>query len=231
MKLLYYIICITFATAARAQQDTSLSRWQIGINLQPSVSYRLHTGTKDIGYFSNDRYEKAYDIGLNVSYDVSKHIDLETGFHYGKFGYGRLTQYYAHSPNVPMYLDETFFWNYASVPVLVTFHSSWKKFNIIGGIGLAPGFMVSKGGEGIASYNNGDQHTQAYENVNKYDKRVNLFALGNLGIKYRFGRRMTLRAELSSQVGTLKIRHSNYSVFNLYLWNVGVNVGCYVRLG
>jgi len=245
--ILFSLLCSIDALGQDHEDTKSLSgsRWiQVGVNLSPNYCYRSlqnndgsSIGSSIIALRNNNEKAKfGYTAGLDLRYNFSKHIAIETGIQYSNTGYqydifaSVLTfsdpidpRYGFVYPGTGVSLPEKFVYNYfyLDIPVRFIFIAGEKKIRFSGSVGLITDIFLkatvtSVGGTSRITYD----EPYAY-------KPINISPMISLGFDYRISNKINVSAEPTFRYGLLKIIDEPVTG---YLWNAGLNLTCYYSL-
>ncbi len=239
---------IGIVSAQDTPKKTSLTgfrRLQLGVNFSPDYCYRTLVGgiQTDLGIFlvnNRNKYEEpkiGYTVGLNVCYQFTKCISLESGIQYSNKGYRTVQQgseitfgdaidarhgFIFDSNASPIkrlkFIDN---YNYLDIPLKVNFCFGKKRVRFITSVGFVSSFYINKSITTVIVSEDGkrnrDTDVTTYYTFNKF----NLSPMLSVGIDLKINNRNSLRIEPTFKYGVLKIINTPLTA---YLWNAGLNI-------
>jgi hypothetical protein len=207
----------------------------IGINFSPDYSFRSlksFDGSSDVGFViqSRDGIEIAklgYTTGINLCYNLSPKLGVETGLQYSNKGYQTKKNNLSYiDPETGQYLQAKWIYKdaYLDVPLKLNITFGKRNLRFISSIGFVTNIFLSQ--HLITFVDKPDGKTERI--VSEYElRRINISPMVSLGIDYKINYKMNIRVEPTFRYGVIKILDSPIKE---YLWNAGLNIGYYVAL-
>lgn len=154
MKLIL-ILTLTFLSLTALGQDTnSGKKILIGFNFSPDYANRVlkngdGSSSTDLVIKSRNDIEIAkfgFTTGLNVWFNFSQRIGLETGIQFSNKGYKAEDQnlvYFPPNPGSPTKVKIIYAYQYIGVPLKAKFSFTKNKIHFIAGIGFVTNFLLN----------------------------------------------------------------------------------------
>lgn len=234
---LFLLVLTAFSSYGQEVTPPNFKRFQIGINYSQDVCYRIlqnndGSAMSDLVIDSRNDLEIAkfgYTSGLNICYNISSFLGVETGLQYSNKGYqtNELTFVAAQpDPSIPESAKFIYSFHYVDIPVKVNFTVGIKrKMKFFSSVGVTTNVFIQETSTTVYHYSD---RTERHTSPTNYDyKRVNLSPTVSAGIDYMINSRMNLRVEPTFRFGVLKIIDSPVTG---YLYNGGLNVSYYFGL-
>jgi Outer membrane protein beta-barrel domain len=182
-----------------------------------------------------------YTAGLDLCYNIHKNIGIELGVQYSNKGYSfsSLDLYYgdmrddrygftydSNGASSPINIKIIYNHIYFDVPLRAILSFGEKKVRFVTSIGVATNILLKATNTIILEYQNEDTKKQTQE-LNYDFNKVNFSPMISIGVDYKVGKKINLRAEPTFRYGVLKIIDAPIAG---YLWNSGLNISCYYTL-
>jgi len=243
MKRLTFLIATIFSLSVYGQ-DTLKSkptkdfkRVLIGVNFSPDYCYRTlknNDGSSSSTFVLESRNDReiakfGYTAGLNVCYNFTNLIGIETGVQYSNKGYQTKMQdliWGQPDPSLPTKAKFIYNDNYIDIPLKVNFTFGKKKFRFCASAGLTTNIFINETSTSVQEFSDGDQKKQTSKTSFSY-KRIDLSPTVSIGVDYKINNKMNLKVEPTFRYGVLKIIDSPVTG---YLWNAGLNISYYFGL-
>lgn len=248
MKTIIIFFC--FYTCAFYAQDSSSvknpSKWQVGINGSADFCYRTlksdgseFANQLTASYNNSDKPKAGYTTGISGVYNFNKTIGLQFGCLFSDKGFATKPIDLAVAAGTPprrgfVYtnytsvtsVQYTYHYYYLDIPLRINFFAGKRKLRFIGSAGIIANIFLKEATTAYLTYANGGHGLEKGNDVTNYN-RINLSPMVSAGMNYRLTNKISLRLESFSSYGILKITDS---LVNAYLWNAGINIGCYFNL-
>jgi len=247
-KLASLFVCFLIVNAY--SQDipaVNINKFQFGVNFSSDMCYR--TLKNNNGSSSNDEIIKGrnsseipkfgYTTGLNFVYNLNKTIGFETGVQFSDKGYQIETTDLIYgdqidpitgvispesidtkAPTMAKYINSDY---YLEVPIKANFSFGNRKVRFITSAGIAVNFFIAETETAVYTYIDGSTKRKNSSSYFSYNI-INLSPMVSLGIDWKITPKINLKAEPTIRYGVLKIIDSPVTG---YLWNCGLNMGCY----
>lgn len=242
MKINILLVLTLFATNLMAQtggddgKSTDFKRFQIGVNFSPDLNYRTLQSEDNVRWIHDNRDDNeipmfGYTTGLNVVYNFSNMLGVETGFQYSLKGFQTVwtdafSPIQSNDPNIPARTRAFNRFHYLDIPVKGNITVGKKKVRFIGSVGIVVNVYLASSWTGVSENQGGDRTRTVTKEPDDF-RPVNLSPMVSAGIDYRINDKMSLRAEPTFRYGVLKILDTPVTG---YLWNAGLNVSWYFGL-
>ena len=243
MKRLTLLLLTIFSLTAYGQ-DTLKSkptrdfkRILIGVNFSPDYCFRTlknNDGSSSSTFVMNSRNDReiakfGYTASLNLCFNFTEHIGLETGIQYSNKGYQTKMQdlfWGQPDPSLPTKAKFVYSDLYIDIPLKANFTFGKRKFKFCSSAGLTTNIFIKETSTSIQEFSNGDTKKQTSKTIFSY-KRVDLSPRVSIGLDYKINNRMNLKVEPTFRYGVLKIIDTPVTG---YLWNAGLNISYYFGL-
>lgn len=228
MKKYSSVLLLMLAFSISFGQNADYKKFAVGITVSPDYCFRTLSIDNDYPneleiatYIKShrDQHEKArlgYKLGINFSYYLKEHFNLELGLNVAKKGYKNRDVYFADANgNTIGQTVLKYNYNYLEIPLKANFILGKNKARFIAGAGLTPALLVS----GVTVYG-GKKHQNPQDFI-----PFNLFASANVGVDFLLGKRIGLKVEPGYQYGLFKTVDAPIKE---HLWSAGLNMElCY----
>ena len=236
MKQITVLLLILTTLNSFAQEEANtldFKRVQIGINVSPDICYRMLKDTDHSsasGFIStynnnNEIIKVGYTAGLNVCFNLSHLIGLETGIQYSNKGYQTKFQelfFAGYIQDAPMKVKYIYNFHYIDIPVKVNFTFGKNKVRFFTSVGLTTNVFIEETQTRISVYSNGKQKGTSPTNIDY--NRINISPTVSVGFDYKINNRMNLRVEPTFRYGILTIIDAP---IHGYLFSAGLNISYY----
>ncbi len=245
------VVCfLVINTYSQEVPSIGYKKFQLGVNFSSDVCYRTlanNNGESIVDGIIDWRNESeipkfGYTTGLNVVYSLKRNISFETGLQFSNKGYQTETMDLIYgdqidpvtgvispessdtkAPTKSKYIYSDY---YLEVPVKANFTFGKRKVRFITSAGIAVNLFIAETKTVVYTYIGGSTKQKDYSSYFSYNI-INLSPTVSFGIDWKITPKMDLRAEPTIRYGVLKIIDMPVTG---YLWNYGLNVGCYYSL-
>jgi len=237
-KLFLLIAAIPFLAHAQENKKKEAEK-KIFIGFSFSPDYASRTLKNNDGSSSSNnvidsrnKLEKgklSFTTGFNLNIRVAKALEFQTGILYSNKGYRipkQAADYPIQVPGQPTHFKSNTSFHYLDVPVKLNFITGKNRVKFIAGAGLAANILLSNSDIVILYYADGsEKETNQYVGVDY--NNFNLSALISAGAEFKLKENIILRTEPTFRYGLLKIVDMPVTA---KLWNIGLNMGVYLKL-
>ena len=239
-KLFILLAVLTFINSngqdKKKQEDHQ--NFSIGFSFSPNYNYRT-LENKDAGSVgemiidNRNKFETGklgFSTGANVNFKLTRKFELQTGLFYSDKGYKTSKQpldFPSPSPDEPTHFSAKYYENYLDIPLKLNYISGKGRLKFIAGAGLSANFFLNASGKTTLFYSDGREEERGKKSSIVDYKKFNISALASSGLEYKLKENIFLRAEPTFRYGLLKIVDQPITE---RLWNVGLNVGVYLKL-
>lgn len=150
MKYLFFLITMIFTVQAFAQDSGNFFNMLLGISGSYNREYRTLNGNSDNILYKqrNDRELpiNAFDLGVNLGYNINPTFGVETGLHYSQRGFDSKDiplDFGNNNPNEPQYYRSLKELSYLSVPLRANIWFGKGKLRLITGLGANLDFLIN----------------------------------------------------------------------------------------
>ena len=244
MKNILILLAFIFTVNIYGQDDKKtdssfdFKRIQIGINFSPDYNYRTlkDNDTNSVNSIiidiRNDQEiaKFGYSTGLNVCYNFTKTIGLETGIHYTEKGFQtKKLDIVGNQPDPSLPNNIKFIYNffYIDIPLKANIMFGRKRISFFSSIGFITNIFIKETSTSILEFSNGRIEKKTQPSTMLHYNKVNISPSISTGIDFKMNDRMNLKIEPIFRYGVFKI--INASITD-YLWNVGINITYYYKL-
>lgn len=255
MKQLTTIAAMMISLAAFGQDSlkskvsTEFNRLLFGVNVSPDYCYRTlsnNDGSSTSSMIIDLRNDKevakiGYTAGLNICYNICKHLGVEVGVQYSNKGYafkksdltfGDMIDprygfvYPVYNSIVPSKIKFIDNYIYVDVPMRAIFSFGEKRIHFVTSIGVMTNILLKATQTSVVEYENGDTKRQTQDQ--KYDfKTLDISPTVSVGLDYKISSKINLSVEPTFRYGLVKIIDTPVTA---YLWSRGLNITCYYSL-
>ena len=228
---LVLLFIIPLMSIGQVNQDSTSSKFQIGISCSPNHTYRVLKYDSDLQIFveareKNEQSSTGFNAGANVTYGLSKKIELVIGVQYAR---------YAHEfSNLPIVTtmgtvsgvaDNNQRYHYIEIPFRANYHFFDQRFFTYISAGVSVNQFLNDNSITTISYSNGEKETiksgSGILDINK----TTFGGLGGLGIGYHIKNKINLRLEpllryTLTPLAEAPIKQHNYSIGG----QIGINL-------
>jgi len=252
MKLLTIIAAFLISFNAFGQDTlttkvaSKTNQTLLGFNVSLDYCYRTLKNYDGSSYYTSlievrneiDEFKFNPSAGINLCYNFSKKFGIEFGVQYSNKEFGTKKGDLIidstgagtiHPLNTDPNSDKIkFIYNYAylDVPLRAIFSFGKNKLRFVTSLGVTTNFLL-KASYTVIIYNNFGGSDQWSNDEKDRFKSVSISSTLSLGIDYQFNNQFILRAEPTFRYGISKINNTPIAT---YLWNVGLNITCYLLL-
>lgn len=237
MKNVILILTLIISTISFAQNiDTTVSRWQFGVNFSGDYAYRqLHDNDPDTDFSSliegrndSEQAKIGYTTGLNVNYRLNIHAAIGLGIQYSNKGFRAKERDViftnANAEEIPAKYSASYNFHYLDLPLTFNYTTGTGKVKFIGSAGIVTSVYLAEK----------DRTDLYHDGVREYSKQSSLHEAGpvffspviSAGISYALNDGMMLRLEPTFRYGITKI---NDTPLTTSLYSAGLNIGYFVR--
>lgn len=237
MKSLLIFITTFSSLAVQGQGRNPIKNLLIGFNFSPDYSFRTlknndGSSSSDLVITNRNDIELAklgYTTGLNVIFDFSQKIGLETGIQYSNKGYKTKNQdlfYFPPNPGLPTRVKINYSYNYIGIPLKAKIMFGKSKLHFITSVGFMTNFLLNVLQINNFEYADGKTEKKKQSTTSGFNK-VDISPMVSIGIDYKVNDKIHLIAEPTFRFGLLKIKDAPVTE---KLWNSGINIGFYYGL-
>lgn len=222
--------------APAGHQSDKPSRWHIGLNVSPQINYRMLRATsgdevsKQITESRNemDIPRIQYTAGVQLGYQLCKHITLNSGLQYGNWGgqtkFRDLT-FGSPNPTLPNKARTATNMQYLAVPLTANVTFGHQRLKFTAGAGFSVNYLFSDKEIMILKF--ADGHTDRRSNTPDYYNKWNIAPQISAGVDYAFNNKVHLKLEPIFRFGMMKTVDAPVKE-NLY--NYGLNIAAYWKI-
>lgn len=237
-QLLCLTMLLSCASVLYAQDRKGSPKVAIGFHFSPDYSYRSLQRSKggnvpDFIISSRNDLEKAkmgYTTGLDVLFQLSKIVGLETGLEFSNKGYQiksrKLTYESPSASTDPVTAGLKYTYQYLGIPVRISFSFGNGRTSFVTGAGLVTSFLLNANTTAVYEYQNGTSKKNRQTYTDDF-RKIDLSPMLSLGVKYKLSDKLYLKAEPTFRYGLLNTRSAPITE---HLWSAGLNVGFYSNL-
>ncbi len=167
-----------------------------------------------------------YTTGINLCFNFSQLIGLETGIQFSNKGYKTKKMdliYFPPNPALPSKVKFTYAYQYIGFPLRVKFSMGKSKIRFLTSIGLMTNFLLNVKQTANYEYNNGSTEKKTQSSTSGFNK-IDISPMMSIGIDYKLNNKIHLIAEPTFRYGIIKIKDAPVAE---RLWNAGLNFSCY----
>lgn len=239
-KTSFFVFIFFASIVAEGQENNALKKFNpvfVGINFSSDYNFRTlknNAGgpSRDLVINSRNDNEVAkfgYTTGVNVLFNYSARVELETGIQYSNKGYKtKNTNLTFEAPNtaLPIKFRSVYSYQYIGIPLKVRFTVGEGKIRFLSSIGLLTNFLLQVKQTSVLEYSDGNTEEKKQTYAADFNK-LDLSPMVSIGIEYRLSDNIFFIAEPTLRYGLLKTIDAAVTE---NLWNVGLNLGVYRRL-
>ena len=244
------ISTVSFGQDSRKPTNASFEfkRFMLGVNISPDYCFRVlennnGSATSDMVIDLRNENEVAklgFTGGLNICFNLSKRLGIETGLQYSSKGYafknseltfGDLIDprygflYTNNGGPAPVLAKFIYHDNYLDIPLRVIYSFGEKKLHCIASIGVTANIFLHATQTSILEFEDGSERKETRAQDDDF-KSMNISPAISAGIDYGVSQQFNLRVEPTFRYGLLNIIDTPVTA---YLWNAGLNVTCYYK--
>ncbi len=237
MKRLFVFIATFVSLTAQAQDNNPTQKILIGFNFSPDYNYR--TLKNNDGSASGDLVIKkrndievakfGFTTGLNVYFNFSHLLGLETGIQFSSKGYQTKKQdliYFPPDPGSPTNAITKYSYQYVGIPLKAKFSFGKQKVHLISSFGLLANYLLNVKQSDHYEYADGRIEKKKHTSASDF-KKLDISPMISVGIDYSFNQKIHLLAEPTFRYGVLETKDAPVTE---NLWSAGLNVGFYYAL-
>lgn len=240
MRIPCFFILLCLLHRAHAQEMKKHPRREkiaLGFNFSPDYTNRTlknNNGGASADMVINSRENTeigkfGYTTGITISTQSGGHFSFESGLQFSNKGYRtkelEITSPFP-DPNLPEKSAFKHNYYYIDIPFRVNFMAGKEKIKFIGATGIAVNFLVSSKDKITLIYRDGRTETRRGPAEPDY-RNFNISPFISLGIQSQISTNAFIRIEPTFRYGLLKNMDTPVTE---YIWNAGLNIGCYYRL-
>jgi len=232
-RITFFFILFSISAFAKDSTSVDFKRFALGIHVSPDYCYRTLKviSPNDVTLsISNVRNKNeiptlGYTAGANLSYFIKKQFAISLGVNYSRKGYINESVYLTdQNGNI---IGNGYFkynYNYIEFPLKANFIFGKKKVRFLVGIAATSSFLLYQQTNSTYEYNDGTKVISKGKPNYIYNP-FNLFLTGSLGADIQLGEKMGLKIEPAYSYGLFQTINAPITE---YLWNAGLNIGCYI---
>lgn len=239
MRKIALLLFICFPLFLQAQNKSTVSKkLKLGVIFAPEYSYRkLSVAKKDesIAFIiplrnKNESALIGYTLGINAIYNLSKHLNLESGVNYSVKGYKTDEQVLTFEDQLTasgfgqIYGVNKF--HFLEIPIKLGFSYGKKKTQFIAGIGVSTSFFLGSKSEFKIKSPNGNIQNYSFNSDIPY-RTFNLSPTISAGINYNINNHSNIKIEPTFKIGLIPLVDAPIKE---RLWSMGLNIGYYISL-
>ena len=237
MKQLLILITTLATLTVKGQDKNPPQKILIGFNFSPDYSSRTlknndGSPSSDLVIQSRNDNEVAkfgFTTGLNVCFNFSQLVGLETGIQFSNKGYKTKNQdltYFPPNPSLPTKAKTNYAYQYIGIPLKARFSFGKSKVRFVSSIGLMTNILLNVKQTANYEYSNGKTEKKSQSSKSGFNK-VDISPMLSVGVDYKLNNKIHLFAEPTFRYGVIKTKDTPVTE---HLWNVGLNVGFYYAL-
>lgn len=190
----------------------------IGANVMPLNINIINQNTWGIGREYDYKPTYNFSFGLDVGYNITDHMGIESGFWFTNLGQQYLDSYDGSE------WDRTLTLKYNMIPVMLRFNGTESKFNFLAGAGIVFASLVEAEQEWLRD---GQQYVGISVNpitnvvfdpgatdVTERFSDSDILVSAELGTRILFGEKLFLDATLNFGYGLTDINHEDWRIEN-----------------
>jgi hypothetical protein len=235
MKPFCFIILlfIEIDTYSQGGLNNNVSKFQLGINLSPDISYRTYKDKSGanaslIQLLKDTENPKAgFTGGFNACYNINSRIGFEAGLQYSNKGYQTVKiplTYISQKPTDPVTARFLYSLHYIDIPLKVNFTLGNSKLRFFGSTGLVTNVFIRERTTEWREYKEPPGTKEYKFSYRDSRKRVILSAMISAGICWQLNEKMNIRIEPTYRRSITPINNG------ISLCSAGLNLGLYYTL-
>jgi Outer membrane protein beta-barrel domain len=228
------LLLITTLVSISLQAQKTIKHIRVGYNFSADHNFRTlnnvdGSSSSDFVIKSRNDDETArfgYTTGLNVCFDLSKLVALETGIQFSNKGYQRKGQHIlfpTFDPTDPVKISWVYAYQYIGIPLKAKFSFGKGNLRFVSGIGFTTSLLLSSKQTSTHEYADGSTEKRRSSTTHGYNK-IDISPMVSAGIDYKITKKIHLFAEPTFWYGLIKVKDAPVKE---NLWNAGLNVGLY----
>jgi hypothetical protein len=240
-RFAFYIIFYGLSTGAFAQggvtpKNSSIRKVSVGISSSPDYCYRTlynndSSWSSDFVITQRNGYEVpkiGFTTGLQLGFGLTRHLELATGLTYSNKGYRTVIMDLTWIPpdsTRPERAQHWYSYHHADVPIIINMMAGSGSMRLLVTAGVVVNMMFSANKVSKLQY--ADGNTERLRANQGFDfNRLNISPALGIGVDFGINDHLGVRVAPTIRYGILKIINSPVTG---RLWNVGVNVSCYLK--
>lgn len=244
--LICLFISILLSTIICGQENKlkSDSKLMIGLHCSPGISYRYLTSNGEMIpnsiIASRDEQEIVkfgYSAGFSGIFQFNRMLGLEFGMQYSNLGYqSRKIVFFSGTGATNMsavmtHFDFKYTYHYMGIPLMLNTLFGKGKVRFLLSAGVVTNVLVGGTLTSRLHYLDGsvDKNRSNFvkdDPITEYN-RINFMPVVNIGVNYDINEKLLVRIAPTFSYGVRSVANTPISE---YLWNCGVNAGCYIKL-
>ena len=236
-ELVILLVSIPFlanAQEAKRERDKNIS---LGFSFSPGYNYRSlknndGSSSSDLVIKQRDDIEKGklgFTTGFDANIQINRKFEIQTGILYCDQGFRvpkRTTLFETPAPGQPTHFKSKASFNYLGIPLKLNFFSGKGRIKFITGAGLAANFLLRESEVVTLFYADGSE--KQYDQTSGFDyDNFNLSLLISAGTEIKLNKNIFLRAVPTFRYGLTELIDQPVTE---HLWNIGLDMGVYLRL-
>lgn len=237
MKRLFVFITTFISLSVLGQDKNPTQKILIGFNFSPDYGSRTlknndGSSSSNLVIKSRNDIEVAkfgFTTGLNVCFNLSQLVELETGIQFSNKGFKTKNQdlvYFPPNPSLPTKAKTNYTYEYIGIPLKAKFSFGKDKIQFLSSIGFMTNFLLNVKQTNIYEYSNGKTEKKKQTSASGF-KKVDISPMVSVGIVYKLNNKIHLLAEPTFRYGVLKTKEAPVTE---NLWSAGLNFGFYYAL-
>lgn len=237
MKLICLLFTALISLSIKAQEAKTMQKILIGFNFSPDYQYRTlknndGSASGDLVIKSRNDIEIAklgFTTGLNIYFNCSKNVGVETGIQYSNKGYKIKNQHLTWenpAPGLATKATTIYSCQYIGIPLKAKFFVGKTNLRFISSVGFMTNFLLNVKQNITLEYDNGSTEEKTQSTTSGFNK-VDISPMVSVGIDYKLNEKIHLTAEPTFRYGLIKTKDAPVSE---NLWNAGVNMGLYYSI-
>jgi hypothetical protein len=237
MKRVLFLIIILASITVQGQDTNPTQKILIGFSFSPDYSSRTlknndGSPSSDLVIKSRNDNEVAkfgFTTGLNVCFNFSQLVGLETGIQFSNKGYKTKSQdltYFPPNPSLPTKAKTNYAYQYIGIPLKAKFCFGKSKVRFVSSIGFMTNFLLNVKQTTNYEYSNGKTEKKSQSSKSGFNK-VDFSPMVSVGVDYKLTNKIHLLAEPTFRYGAVKTKDAPVTE---NLWSAGLNIGFYYAL-
>jgi hypothetical protein len=237
MKQLLILITTLATLTVKGQDKNPPQKILIGFNFSPDYSSRTlknNDGSPSSDLVINSRNDNevakfGFTTGLNVCFNFSQLVGLETGIQFSNKGYKTKNQdltYFPPNPSLPTKAKTNYAYQYIGIPLKAKFSFGKSKVRFVSSIGFMTNILLNVKQTSNYEYSDGKTEKKSQSSKSGFNK-VDISPMLSVGVDYKLNNKIHLFAEPTFRYGVVKTKDAPVTE---HLWNAGLNMGFYYAL-
>lgn len=235
VKITLTFLTLCFSCYSKDSTKLDFTRFTLGIHVSPDYCYRTVKAVTASSVTlnvvearnKNEIPMLGYTAGADFSYFIKKQFAISLGVNFSRKGYINESLYLTdQNGNI---IGNGYFkynYNYIELPLKVNFILGKKKVRFLLGAAATSSFLLYQQTNSKYEYNDGTKVISKGKPNYIYNP-FNLFLTGSIGADISLGKKMGIKIEPKYSYGLF---HTIDAPITEYLWNAGLNIGCYIKL-